>query len=70
MSESNGNEDGLWTAEQVAQHLQVAEGTVNQWVKLGQIPVVKVGRLNRFRPDDIRRWVDERAQPAGPPEAA
>ncbi len=55
---------GLWTAEEVAGYLQVSEGTVNQWVKFGRIPVVKVGRLNRFRPADIDRWLEENARPA------
>ncbi len=67
MSETDGNASSLWTAREVADFLQVAEGTVNQWVKSGTIPVVKVGRLNRFRPADIRAWVDARAQPAEAP---
>jgi excisionase family DNA binding protein len=54
----------LMTAEEVAAQLRVSEGTVNQWVKLGRIPVVKIGRLNRFRRDDIEAYIASRAEPA------
>lgn len=68
MDERRSNQsDPLMTAEEVAAHLQVSEGTVNQWVKAGRIPVVKVGRLNRFRRADIDAWVDERARDASEP---
>lgn len=56
----------LMTAEQVAERLSVSEGTVNQWVKSGRIPVVKVGKLNRFRREDIETWIDERARESSP----
>jgi excisionase family DNA binding protein len=57
-------DDQLWTAEEVATLLQVSEGTVNQWVKSGRIPVVKVGRLNRFNRADIEAWLDENKRSA------
>lgn len=67
---TDGSATTLWTAAEVAERLQVAEGTVNQWVKLGKIPVVKVGSLNRFRPADIEAWIAERARPASDAEVA
>jgi len=42
----------------VAQHLGVSVSWVNQRVQRGQIPVLRVGRRNRFRISDIDRWVD------------
>lgn len=56
MGEKPGNEE-LWTAAEVAVHLRIAKGTVDQWAKLGRIPVIKVGRRNRFRKSDIDRWL-------------
>ena len=56
--------NGLWTAEEVAEYLQVSGGTINQWVKAGRIPVVKVGKLNRFRREDIDSWLGENTIPA------
>lgn len=63
MENQTGNEIvGLWTAEDVAARLSISEGTVKQWVKAGRLPVVKVGRLNRFRPADIEEWIEARAE--------
>lgn len=67
MAENDSNQsEPLMTPEEVAAHLKVSEGTVGQWVKAGRIPVVKVGRLNRFRRSDIDAWVDERSRDASP----
>jgi excisionase family DNA binding protein len=62
--ESPASNDALMTAEEVAEHLRVSEGTINQWVKAGRIPVVKVGKLNRFRRSDIEAWVESNSKPA------
>lgn len=47
-------EDGLWDAGEVAGFLKVDKDSVYRWVAQGRLPFVKVGRLTRFRPDDIR----------------
>lgn len=68
MPERESNEtEPLWTVEQVAAHLQVAAGTVRQWVKLRKIPVVKLGgpsrgAQSRFRRADIDAWVESQAR--------
>ncbi len=57
--------ESLLTAEEVAELLQVEPGTVRQWVKKGEIPVVKINsRLNRFRPSDLEQWIANRARAA------
>lgn len=63
MEPRESNNGGLWTAEEVAEYLKVSKGTVDQWAKAGRVPVVKVGTLNRFRPEDIEQWVADRLQP-------
>ena len=65
MADDNGNTDPLWTAEEVAEYLRLAETTVSQWAKIGRIPVVKVGALNRFRKSEIDAWLASNAKPAG-----
>ncbi len=50
----------LLTPEDVAQMLGVARKTVVVWARLGQIPCVRVGRLVRFDPAEIDRWLDNR----------
>jgi excisionase family DNA binding protein len=69
MTETTASTEPLWTAQEVAAYLQVAEGTVNQWVKLGKIPVVKVGALNRFRRSEIDAWLARNAKPVAEPAA-
>lgn len=58
------NNDTLWTAEETAAYLKVTVGTVNQWAKVGKIPVTKVGTLNRFRKSDLDKWLDESSRVA------
>lgn len=71
MAENDSNQpEPLMTAEEVAARLKVSEGTVGQWVKAGRIPVVKVGKLNRFRSADIEAWIDERTRTSEPSKAA
>lgn len=56
--------DGLWGYDEVGEYLGVSPNTVRRWANEKRLPLVKVGSLNRFRPQDIREWVEGRAQPA------
>lgn len=58
----------LWGYAEVAAYMGVSPSTVRRWAGERRLPVVKVGTLNRFRPEDIRAWVASRAE--GPKEAA
>lgn len=46
--------EGMWDAEEVAAFLKVDKDSVYRWVAQGRLPSVKVGRLTRFRPEDVR----------------
>lgn len=50
--------DKLITAKQVSDLLEVKPATVYDWVKRKAIPYVKLGRLVRFKKNEIFRWVD------------
>lgn len=63
MADDSGNTDPLWEAAEVAEYLKIAESTVSQWAKIGKLPVVKVGSLNRFRKSDIDAWLASNAKP-------
>lgn len=64
-----GNEqERLMTAEQVANYLGIAVGTVYNKVSRNEIPYVKVGRSVRFRRAAIDGWMEER--PTQPSEVA
>ena len=45
-----------------AKYLGVQPGTLTAWRHRGQGPVfIRVGRLVRYREEDLERWVTERA---------
>lgn len=49
----------LMTAKQVSELIEVKPSTVYQWVHLGLIPYVKLGKCVRFRKADLFRWIDK-----------
>jgi excisionase family DNA binding protein len=51
----------LMNYKQAAEYLSMSEGTLHQWVMVKRIPHIKLGKPVRFDPDEIDRWIDERA---------
>lgn len=51
----------LLTLQEVAAYLQVSPRTVRRLVRAG-FPHVRVGRVLRFAPDDVSRWVAARKE--------
>lgn len=52
----------LLSIDELASMLQVPKKTVHQWRYVGHgPPALKVGRHLRFRPSDVERWLEERA---------
>ncbi|HOE68033.1 MAG TPA: helix-turn-helix domain-containing protein [Candidatus Omnitrophota bacterium] len=49
----------LMTARQVSELLEVNPSTVYQWVHLGLIPYVKLGKCVRFKKIELFRWIDK-----------
>lgn len=58
----------LWSITRLARYFDVPIPTVRDWVYKRQIPFVKVGRLVRFQPSDVQRWLSERSHGNGHPE--
>lgn len=52
----------LLTVKNVAAILQVAEGTVYSMVARKEIPHVYIGRLLRFKPEDINGFINAQTQ--------
>ncbi len=48
----------LMTAKQVSELIEVKPSTVYQWVHLGLIPYVKLGKCVRFKKAELFRWID------------
>jgi len=55
--------DKLLTVEEIAQVLHVKQSTIYNWTHLGFIPHIKLGKLLRFREDEIFKWLKCRSQP-------
>ncbi len=49
----------LMTALQVSELIEVKPSTVYQWVHLGLIPYVKLGKCVRFKKSELFRWIDK-----------
>lgn len=47
------------TAKQVSELIEVRPSTVYQWVRLGLIPHVKIGKCVRFKKIELLRWIDK-----------
>ena len=55
----------LWTQKETAEYLAVSEKWLerDRWIG-ASIPFVKVGRLVRYRAEDVRAYVEKQTQPA------
>ena len=50
---------GLLNSQQAADYLGIKLSTVYQMTMRRQIPIVKVGRLNRFRRQDLDAFINQ-----------
>ncbi len=49
----------LLNAQEIADLLGVKKSTIYQWTHQGFIPYVKVGKLVRFKPDVVMKWLSD-----------
>lgn len=47
------------TPQEVSELLQVSVYTVRRWIKQGELPAYKVGRLWRITKGDLNTWLDQ-----------
>lgn len=52
----------LLTPVRAAQSLSISPRTLWTLTKSGQIPCVRIGRLVRYDPQDLQRWIDQRKE--------
>ena len=48
----------LLTLDVVAERLSVTRRSVQNWVRRGDLPVVRIGRLIRVDADELKRFLD------------
>jgi excisionase family DNA binding protein len=51
------NNRPMLTPGEVAQQLQVGERTIYEWLRAGELPGLKLGRLWRIRPADLEAYL-------------
>ena len=51
-------EKGFWSVDELCQYLNIKKSTVYALAQSGSIPFYRVGRLIRFKPDDVQAWVE------------
>jgi excisionase family DNA binding protein len=56
------NEQTLMDIKQVATYLQINEATAYSWAQSGRLPGIKIGRIWRFRREDLEAWLDDNMQ--------
>jgi PTS system nitrogen regulatory IIA component len=56
------HEDSLMDIKQIASYLQINEATAYSWAQSGKLPGIKIGRIWRFRREDIESWLDQNMQ--------
>ncbi|MGD0610224.1 MAG: helix-turn-helix domain-containing protein [Anaerolineales bacterium] len=54
-------EPRLLKTEEVAEILQVSRSFAYQLMKRGEIPSVRIGNAVRVRPEDLQRYISEKA---------
>lgn len=50
-------EESFLTVDQVAAKLQVRSTTIREWIRKGQLPAVKLGRIYRIEPEQLERFI-------------
>lgn len=56
--------DQLLSAKQAAQVLSCSEAAIRKWAHQRKLPIVKVGRLTRFRPRDLEALIAKGLRPS------
>ena len=57
---------GLLTLDEVAQEANCSLRTVQRWIERG-LPVIKIGNLQRIRPESAREWFVSQERKPPPP---
>jgi len=52
----------LWTVEDVANYLRLKQETVRMMARANKIPALKIGKVWRFRVDDVKNMIKFRTK--------
>ena len=49
----------LLTVKDLEDRLNIPRSTIRAWIYQKRIPVVRIGRLVRFKESDLERWIKD-----------
>jgi excisionase family DNA binding protein len=52
----------MWSIEEMAHFLNLSVKSVRRLVTRGSLPCYRIGRLVRFMPGDVFRWLEARKE--------
>lgn len=55
-------QSAILTVKEVSEYLRISEAKVYRLVKVGALPVVRIGKTWRFRKDLLDRWLQESSE--------
>ena len=55
--------DNLITIEELAVILRLAPQTIRNWIALGKIPYVRIGRRSFFQKRSLQKWLNRKEEP-------
>ena len=57
------NRIGVITVEELAVLFGLAPQTIRNWVALGKLPYVKIGKRNMFLQRSVQEWINRKEEP-------
>jgi excisionase family DNA binding protein len=67
-NDNTATREPLWTVKDVADYLRLKRETVRVMARSGKLPAIKVGKLWRFMPDDMKSFMAGQATLKEPQE--
>jgi len=60
----HGEQRSFFTPQEISNLLQVSVHTVRRWIRDGDLPAYRIGRLWRVKPGDLDHWLEQQG-PSG-----
>jgi excisionase family DNA binding protein len=57
-----GELEKLLTIKDIAEMLQLSTVKIHRLINLGDLPSIKIDGSRRFRPSEVRAWIDRHAE--------
>lgn len=52
-----GQFESWYSVQQIADHLGVSKETIYRWLEKGKIPSHRIGKLWKFKPSEVDKWI-------------